>query len=106
MPVKELCRRHGFSDAAFYGWRTKFTGMRVDEAKRLKSLEHENVSLKRLLADSMLGHRGAEGGPGPKTLTPQDRRAAVAAMRERTPRQNALVKAFESGADAWGSTAG
>ena len=32
MPVKELCRRHGFSDAAFYGWRTKFRGMRVEEA--------------------------------------------------------------------------
>jgi putative transposase len=54
MQVKELCRKHGFSDAAFYGWRTKFRGMQVEEAKRLKSLEHENVRLKRLLADSML----------------------------------------------------
>ncbi len=66
MPVKELCRRHGFSDAAFYGWRTKFTGMRVDEAKRLKSLEHENVSLKRLLADSMLDIEALKAALGRK----------------------------------------
>lgn len=54
VPVKDLCRKHGFSDAAFYGWRTKFRGMKVEEAKRLKSLEQENTKLKRLLADSML----------------------------------------------------
>ena len=35
VPVKELCRKHGFSDAAFYGWRAKFGGMQVDDAKRL-----------------------------------------------------------------------
>jgi len=52
--VKELCRKHGFSDAAFYGWRTKFRGLKVEEAKRLRSLEHENTRLERLLADSML----------------------------------------------------
>jgi len=34
MPVKELCRKHGFSDAAFYGWRSKFGGLQVNEAKR------------------------------------------------------------------------
>jgi putative transposase len=54
VPVKDLCRKHGFSDAAFYGWRTKFRGMKVEDAKRLKALEHKNVRLKRLLADSML----------------------------------------------------
>jgi putative transposase len=54
VPVKDLCRKHGFSDAAFYGWRTKFRGMKVEEAKRLKVLEQENSKLKRLLADSML----------------------------------------------------
>jgi putative transposase len=52
--VKDLCRKHGFSDAAFYGWRTKFRGMKVEDAKRLKALEQENTKLKRLLADSML----------------------------------------------------
>lgn len=54
MSVKELGRKHGFSDAAFYGWRTRFRGLKVEEAKRLKALEHENARLKRLLADSML----------------------------------------------------
>ena len=54
VPVKELCRKHGFSDAAFYGWRAKFGGMQVDDAKRLKALEAENAKLKKLLAEAML----------------------------------------------------
>lgn len=54
VPMKELCRKHGFSDAAFYGWRAKFGGMQVDDAKRLKALEAENAKLKKLLAESML----------------------------------------------------
>jgi len=54
VPVKELCRKHGFSDAAFYGWRAKFGGMQVDDAKRLKALEAEIAKLKKLLAESML----------------------------------------------------
>ena len=37
MAVKDLCRKHGFSDAAFYGWRAKYGGMQVDDAKRLKA---------------------------------------------------------------------
>ena len=54
VPVKELCRKHGFSDAAFYGWRAKFGGMQVNEAKRLRELEAENAKLKKLLAESQL----------------------------------------------------
>jgi putative transposase len=54
LPVKELCRRHGFSEASYYLWRSKFGGMSVPEAKRLKELEVENTRLKRLLAESML----------------------------------------------------
>ncbi len=54
IPVKELCRKHGFSDAAFYGWRSKFGGLQVNEAKRLRELEAENAKLKKLLADQML----------------------------------------------------
>jgi putative transposase len=54
VPVKELCRKHGFSDASFYLWRSKFGGMEVPDAKRLKSLEAENARLKKLLAESML----------------------------------------------------
>lgn len=54
MPIKELCRRHGFSEASYYLWRSKFGGMSVSEAKRLRELETENGRLKRLLAESML----------------------------------------------------
>ena len=39
IPVKELCRKHGFSDASYYLWRSKFGGMSVSDAKRLKELE-------------------------------------------------------------------
>lgn len=54
VPVKELCRQHGFSDASFYNWRAKFGGMDVSDAKRLKALETENARLKRLLAEAIL----------------------------------------------------
>ena len=52
--IKDLCRRHGFSEASYYLWRSKFGGMTVSEAKRLKELEVENARLKKLLAESML----------------------------------------------------
>ncbi len=54
LAVAELCRRHGFSEASYYLWRSKFGGMNVSDAKRLKELETENARLKRLLAESML----------------------------------------------------
>jgi putative transposase len=54
MPVKELCRKRGFSEASYYLWRSKFGGMDVSDAKRLKALETENSRLKKLLAESML----------------------------------------------------
>ena len=54
MPVKELCRQHGFSEASYYLWKSKFGGMSVPEAKRLKELDAENARLKKLLAESML----------------------------------------------------
>jgi len=41
--VKDLCRRHGFSEASYYLWRSKFGGMSVPEARRLKELEAENT---------------------------------------------------------------
>ena len=54
LPVKELCRKHGFSEASYYLWRSKFGGMSVPDAKRLKELEMENARLKKLLAESLL----------------------------------------------------
>jgi putative transposase len=54
VPVKDLCRKHGFSDAAFYGWRSKYGGLQVSEMKRLRELEAENAKLKKLLAEAHL----------------------------------------------------
>lgn len=50
----DLCRRHGISDATFYTWRSKYGGLEVLEARRLKALEEENAKLKRLLAESVM----------------------------------------------------
>ncbi len=52
--TKELCRKHGISEATFYNWKAKYSGMTVLEARRLKELEAENAKLKKLLAESEL----------------------------------------------------
>ena len=54
MATAEVCRRHGISPATFYKWKSKFGGMEVSEAKRLRALEDENAKLKKLLAEAML----------------------------------------------------
>ena len=48
--LAEICRKHGISDATFYNWRSKYGGMEVSDARRLKALEDENRRLKKLLA--------------------------------------------------------
>ena len=50
----EMCRKHGISDATFYKWRSKYGGMDVSDARKLKALEDENAKLKRLLAESVM----------------------------------------------------
>nr|WP_323002633.1 IS3 family transposase [Denitromonas sp.] len=80
MPVAELCRQGGFSDATFYKWRAKFGGMDAEEARRLKDLESENAKLKKLLAEAHLDIEGLKVAFGVKPLAPQDKRAAIAAM--------------------------
>lgn len=57
MKVADLCRMHGISDVTFYTWRSKFGGMEVSDAKRLKQLEDENNKLKQMLADTMLENK-------------------------------------------------
>ncbi len=52
--VADLCRQHGFSDATFYKWRSKFGGMSISDAKRLKQLEEENSRLKKLVGEQVL----------------------------------------------------
>ena len=54
MTAAELCRKHGISDATFYKWRSKYAGMDVSDAKKLKGIEDENRKLKKLLAEQML----------------------------------------------------
>jgi putative transposase len=66
IPVKELCRQHGFSDVSFYKWRAKFGGMSVPDAKRLKELESENAKLKRMLADALLDSEALKAALGRK----------------------------------------
>ncbi|OLI64057.1 transposase, partial [Xanthomonas oryzae] len=53
LAITDLCRRHGFSEASYYLWRSKFGGMSVPDAKRLKDLEAENTRLKKLLAEQV-----------------------------------------------------
>ena len=50
----DLARRHGVSEATIYNWKSKYGGLEVSEARRLRELESENVKLERLLADTML----------------------------------------------------
>src|SRR5437588_515141 len=50
----DLCRKHGISEQTFYNWKSKFGGMDVAEARKLKQLQDENGKLKKLLADAML----------------------------------------------------
>ena len=52
--VADLVRQHGFSEQSFYRWKSKYGGMEVSEAKRLRDLESENARLKKLLAEAEL----------------------------------------------------
>ena len=52
--TSDLCREHGISAATFYGWKSKFGGMEVSEAQRLKAMEDENRRLKLLVAELSL----------------------------------------------------
>ena len=54
LSASEVCRKYGISDATFYKWRSRYGGMEVSDARRLKALEDENRRLKKLLAESML----------------------------------------------------
>ena len=54
VPVAELCRKHGMSNATFYTWRSKYGGMDASSMKRLKELEEENARLKKMYAEEKL----------------------------------------------------
>ena len=52
--VPEISRRHGVAENTIYRWKSKFGGMKVSDAKRLRELEAENAELKRLLGEAAL----------------------------------------------------
>lgn len=54
MKVKDLCRKHGMSDATYYKWKSKYGGMEASDLKRVRELEAENAKLKRMYADLAL----------------------------------------------------
>lgn len=66
LPVAEVCRQGGFSDATFYKWRAKYGGMEATDAKRLNQLEQENARLKKLLAEAHLDIEALKVGFGVK----------------------------------------
>ena len=55
--VADLCRRHGISNASYYNWKVKYSGLTISELKRLKTLEDENRRLKQIVADQALDNR-------------------------------------------------
>jgi putative transposase len=55
--VSDLCRKHGISDATYYNWKAKYSGLTVSELKRLKVLEDENRKLKQIVAEQALDNR-------------------------------------------------
>jgi len=57
VPIAELCRKHGVSDASFYIWRKKFGGMSETDLRRLRQLEEENRRLKHMYAELSIDHR-------------------------------------------------
>ncbi len=54
VPVAEVCRKHGMSNATFYNWRSRYGGMDASSMKRLKELEEENARLKKMYAEEKL----------------------------------------------------
>jgi putative transposase len=54
MLVKDICRKHGISDATYYTWKSKYGGMEASDLKRMKEMEAENAKLKRMYADLAL----------------------------------------------------
>ena len=66
MPIKELCRSGGFSDATFYKWRAKYGGMQASDTGKLRELESENAKLKKLLAEAHLDIHALKGVFGVK----------------------------------------
>jgi putative transposase len=57
MKTADICREHGISQATFYNWKSKYSGMEASDVKRLRDLEQENARLKRMYAELSLDHQ-------------------------------------------------
>jgi|TARA_B100002003_G_C13620591_1_gene318374 putative transposase len=57
LAVKDLCRQHGIAEGTYYRWKSKYGGLEVSEAKRLRTLEDENRRLKTIVADLTLENK-------------------------------------------------
>ncbi|MEU3893200.1 IS3 family transposase [Micrococcus luteus] len=75
--VAAVCRELGVSEQTYYRWRNQYGGLKADDAKRLKELEKQNATLKRLLAEAELEKAALKELAGGKLLSPDRRRAAV-----------------------------
>jgi putative transposase len=64
--VADLCREHGISEPTFYRWKSKYSGMEVSDAKKLRQLEDENRRLKQLVADQQLDNQALKAALGKK----------------------------------------
>ena len=82
MATAEACRRHGISSATFHKWKSKFGGLDVSEARRLRFLEEENARLEKLLAEAMLDNAVLKDLASKKMVTPGAKREAVTHARE------------------------
>ena len=77
MPVADICRKAGISQATYFNWKKRYDGLLPTEMRRLKQLEDENGKLKKLVADLSLGQRDASGRDPPKALRPVRKRKLV-----------------------------
>ena len=77
IPVKEICRSHGISDATYYNWKSKYGGMSASDLKRLKEMERELSQLKRMYAGMAMENRALKDLTEKKTLGPPEKRGAV-----------------------------
>ncbi|MFO7607354.1 MAG: IS3 family transposase [Desulfurivibrionaceae bacterium] len=77
IPVKEICRKHGISDATYYNWKSKYGGMSASDLKRLKETERELSQLKRMYADMALENRALRDLIEKKPIGPPEKREAA-----------------------------
>ena len=84
VPIKELCRQHGFSDASFYTWRAKFRRHERSGRQAPEGIGNRECQAQALACRVDSGRRSAQSGTQPKTLSPQQKREAVTVMKNET----------------------